>query len=675
MKYALEKMIKIYILPLVCTFLMHCRMLAAQQDTIYIPLEINVEEVEIIGQRSPGVYSDIARAITVVSEGDMENSPIQTINDLIEFLPGVDLRQRGNLDVQADIGIRGGSFDQTLILINGIPANDPQTGHHNLNLPFDYSTIKKIEILKGPGSRVYGANAFSGAINIVTKTGYQNNTNISLTAGQNYYLKTSLSAGHSYKKLAYYIGISGSRSAGYSDNTDFQNFNAFYKGDYVSSIGRLGFQAGFVNKAFGAASFYTPRYPEQFEQIKNRFLALTYSVGKSVKARFYFSWRRHQDRFELFREERYHFSDGYFIKGNDTAAITPGVYYTGHNYHLTNSLYAGMNMVIPHKTGKSSIGLEYHNDHILSNLLGTSLDTSVTVPGEDRGLFTRSADRDLYSIFFEHTRNFKKFYFSGGALLNISDDYGYHASFGVELGKRIQNHSRFFLSMNPSFRLPTFTDLYYNGPVNIGNPDLNPEKAVTVEGGYRLTLRWIGLEISAFDRMGYQIIDWVKLPEEIMYTTKNYNRLITYGFDISAGIKPRLLPGTCEWIKYIYISYGYVSTEKYSGKYISAYALDYLKHKLSARINHQIYHSVGMCWNLTLQDRNGSYTDEEGLENEYKPFLLVNARLYWKPGIPEVFLEASNLFNVEYRDFGSTVQPGFWFYAGVSINLRSSVAH
>jgi vitamin B12 transporter len=170
---ALKRVIRIYALPLLFAFLVRVKILTAQQDTIYIPLEINVEEVEIIGQRSPGVYSDIARAITVVSKDDLENAPLQTINDLIEFLPGVDLRQRGNLDVQADIGIRGGSFDQTLILINGIPVNDPQTGHHNLNLPFDYSTIKKIEILKGPGSRVYGANAFSGAINIVTKTGYQ----------------------------------------------------------------------------------------------------------------------------------------------------------------------------------------------------------------------------------------------------------------------------------------------------------------------------------------------------------------------------------------------------------------------------------------------------------------------------------------------------------------------
>ncbi|HJX70624.1 MAG TPA: TonB-dependent receptor, partial [Bacteroidales bacterium] len=588
---SMKRVVKICVLPLVYSILAYNRPLFAQQDTIYIPQELNVEEVEIFGQRSPGVYSDIARVIAVITKDELEHAPAQTINDLIEFMPNVDLRQRGNLDVQADIGIRGGSFDQTLILINGIPFNDPQTGHHNLNLPFDYSTVEKIEILEGPGSRVYGANAFSGAINIITKTGYQNNTNVSLTAGQNGYLKNSLSAGHSFKRLAYYIGLCGSSSAGYTDNTDFQNFNAFYKGDYQSPFGKFGLQAGFVNKAFGAYSFYTPRYPEQFEQIRNRFVAFTYSTVKPVKIKFYFSWRRHQDRFELFREERYHFVDGYFINGNDTAAYEQGVYYTGHNYHLTNSFYSGLNVVIPGKTGNSSFGLEYHSDHILSNVLGTPLDSSVTVPGEDRGFFTKGANRELYSLFFEHTRDYDRFYFAGGALLNVSNDYGYHACFGLETGKRIKNHSRLFLSANQSIRLPTFTDLYYNGPTNVGNPDLNPEKAVTLEVGYRLSTKWIGFEISAFDRMGYQIIDWVKRPEEDIYFTRNYNRLITYGFDITSGINSRLLPVTGNWLKYIYLSYSFVNTDRSSGKYISAYAFDYLKHKLAARINHQVYRS------------------------------------------------------------------------------------
>ena len=292
---SLKRNIKICVLLPVYSILINNSTLVAQTDTIFIPGKFEVEEVEIIGHRAPGVFSDVARVIDVIDKQELDHAPVQSLNDLIEFLPNIDLRQRGNLAVQADIGIRGGSFDQTLILINGIPFNDPQTGHHNLNLPFELASVEKIEILQGPGSGIYGANAFSGAINIITKTGYVNKTNVSLTAGQNSYFKTGLSAGHSVKNLAYYIGFTGSSSAGY---TDFQNFNVYYQGDYMSPIGKFDFQAGYLNKAFGANGFYTPKYPEQFEQIKNRFVAFSYSTGKSVKTRLFFSWRRHQDRFE-----------------------------------------------------------------------------------------------------------------------------------------------------------------------------------------------------------------------------------------------------------------------------------------------------------------------------------------------------------------------------------------
>jgi vitamin B12 transporter len=669
---SLKRTIKICVLPLVYTIIINNIPLIAQSDTIYISREINVEEVEIIGQRTPGVYSDIARTIAVITKEELDHAPVQTINDLIEFLPNVDLRQRGNLDVQADIGIRGGSFDQNLILINGIPFNDPQTGHHNLNLPFDLTSVEKIEILEGPGSRVYGANAFSGAINIITKSGYTDETDVLLTAGQNSYFKTSLSAGHSFKNLAYYIGFSGSSSAGYTDNTDFQNFNAYYKGDYKSPIGKFEFQAGYLNKAFGANGFYTPRYPEQFEQIKNRFVAFTYSTGKTIKTKFCFSWRRHQDRFELFREERYHLVNGYYIKGSDTASFGPGAYYSGHNYHLTNSFYTGFNTIIPGKSGNSSLGLEYQMNHINSNLLGTSLSEPVAVPGENGVFYTKGASRELFNIFLEHTKNFGWIYISGGGLLNISNDYGYNLFFGGELSKPIKKHGKLFFSVNQSLRLPTFTDLYYNGPTNVGNIDLKPEKAVTFEVGHRMSFNRVKIEISAFDRIGRNIIDWVKLPEEDIYTTKNQTRLVTYGFDITSNINTGLIPAFGSWIKYIYLSYSLVNTDKNSGDYISAYTLDYLRHKLAARINHQIFHSFGLSWDLTLQDRNGTYTDRDGLELDYKPFLLVNARLYWKPGITEIFLEASNLFDVKYRDLGSAIQPGLWLFGGLNVKLGSS---
>ena len=400
-----------------------------------------------------------------------------------------------------------------------------------------------------------------------------------------------------------------------------------------------------------------------------------YSTGKSVKTSLFFSWRRHQDRFELFREERYHFVNGYFIKGVDTAAFGPGIYYPGHNYHLTNSFNTGLNIVIPGKSGNSAIGMEYNANRIRSNVLGASLNTPVAVPGEERGLFTNGAEREIFNFYLNHIQNFGFIYVSLGALLSASNDYGYKTCFGGEISKTIRKHSKLFFTVNQSLRLPTYTDLYYNGPTNEGNLDLKPERATTLEMGNRTSVSWINIEISAFDRIGTNIIDWVKLPEEDKYTTRNHTRLNTYGLNIATGINTGTLPALGTLIKNIHLSYSLINTYKYSGEYISAYALDYLKHKLSGRFDLKVYRTVGLSWNCTLQDRNGTYTDRDGMEHAYKPYFLVNARLYWTPGILEVFLETSNLFNVEYRDLGSIIQPGFWLFAGLNTSLSPSDPH
>ncbi|HBX87582.1 MAG TPA: vitamin B12 receptor, partial [Marinilabiliaceae bacterium] len=95
---------------------------------------------------------------------------------------GVDIRERGPLGMQADVSMRGGSFDQVMILLNGINISDPQTGHHGLNLPVDLESIERVEILRGPAARVYGPNAFDGAINFVTKSSSQNEVYASVSA-------------------------------------------------------------------------------------------------------------------------------------------------------------------------------------------------------------------------------------------------------------------------------------------------------------------------------------------------------------------------------------------------------------------------------------------------------------------------------------------------------------
>ncbi len=671
---SMKRIIKICTLLVTYTLLNREKPVNAQNDTIYVPQKVDLEEVEITGQRTPGIYSNIARLVTVVSNNEISSAPAQSLNDLLEYLPGVDLRQRGVLGVQADIGIRGGSFDQTLILINGIPYNDPQTGHHNLNLPFDLQSIDRIEILEGPGSRVYGANAFSGAVNIITKSGKEKSLGLSLKAGAHNYYSADISAQYSTKNLSNFISFSRTGTTGYISNTDFLCYTGYYKGILQTQFGNIEVQAGYLNKAFGANSFYSSAYPDQFEQVRSNFLGLNYSTGNIIKTNFYFSWRRHHDRFELFREDQYKYTNGFYIRGNDTAEYRPGVYaqsnyYPGHNYHLTDVLISGLNTIIPSKFGISSIGIEYHRDHIYSNVLGTLMNSPIQAPGEERGQFTRSDERDGYNIFAEHTKRIKSFYLSGGVLGSYYKTDGFNVFLGGEISKMFKSKNKLYFSVNQSLRLPTFTDLYYNGPTNIGNPDLKPEKAVTLEGGYKMNFNRMNFRISGFNRFGRDIIDWVKLPEDTKYTTRNYTRLNTYGVELNA----RLNTSDISPVNYLYIDYSYINTYKNSNEYISAYALDYLKHKVTARISNKLYKSLSLDWNFTLQHRNGTYT-YMNTEQDYKTFFLANARIDWKPKFIEIYLEIENLLNTSYRDFGPVVQPGRWIFAGINYKLNFASA-
>ena len=123
----------------------------------------------VVGHRVALPQQSIGHTLDVLTATQIAQLPVATVTEALQYVPGLDLRQRGPRGVQADLSIRGGSFEQVLVLVDGIKLTDPQTGHHTLNIPVPLENVERIEVLKGPGARLYGQNAFAGAINIVTK--------------------------------------------------------------------------------------------------------------------------------------------------------------------------------------------------------------------------------------------------------------------------------------------------------------------------------------------------------------------------------------------------------------------------------------------------------------------------------------------------------------------------
>src|SRR5665647_3904188 len=187
---------------------------------------IQLSDVEI-NANSKKLYSEMGRILTIIDKTEITKNAVTSLDQLLDYVAGVDIRQRGTNGTQADISIRGGSFDQVLVLLNGVNITDPQTGHFNLDIPLNLSDVSRVEILQGSSARVLGPNAFSGAINIVTENNEKRALNAELTGGSFNTFGQSVSGSLGNNKLHTFASISHKSSDGYMTNTDFDLSNAF----------------------------------------------------------------------------------------------------------------------------------------------------------------------------------------------------------------------------------------------------------------------------------------------------------------------------------------------------------------------------------------------------------------------------------------------------------------
>ncbi|HAN77167.1 MAG TPA: hypothetical protein DCQ31_05040 [Bacteroidales bacterium] len=623
----------------------------AQTDTI------KVSEIVISANRTPYVFSDAARTVKLISKAEILSAPVGTVADLLEQFAGVDVRQRGGSGIQADVSMKGGTFEQTLILLNGFRFNDPQTGHHSMNLPIDLNYIERIEILEGPGARIYGPNAFSGAINIVTNSEPKNELMFNATGGQFGFFDLNAALHISSSKSNHFVSGSYKQSAGYTENTDFNVGNFFYSGNFNLKTISLQVQTGYQNKQFGANSFYSAKYPNQFEHTLSNFAAVRAIYNGKIKISPAIYWRRHQDRFELYR--------------NKEGAAS---WYTGHNYHLTNVLSFEVPVSFSTVAGKTNVGFDFTTEGIVSNVLGNLMNEKRKALFETEGYYTKYAERTAFNAYIDHSVRINNFMISAGGSGNyyFNSPFGLQTAFGSELAYNVGKRIKLYASGNQSFRVPTYTDLYYSGPTNVGNPTLVPETSFTAESGLNIYLNNWNVNTSVFNRWGYNLIDWGKenaaLPK---YTSMNLTEVQSLGFDISASYKPQPGNGKIAAIHNFTISYSYIENTKESGDYISYYVMDNLKHKFSTTLKHAIYKKMSASWTVVYQDRAGKYTNfVSNVETEYAPFWLIDGRLFYGIKNFDIYLEANNLLNTSYYDLGNVPLPGRWIKLGVSYKIK-----
>ena len=613
-------------------------------------LQINsydLGEVVITAGRTPIEAQQAARIVTIITKSEIERAPAQNLPDLLRYIAGVDIRQRGPLGAQADISIRGGTFDQTLILLNGVNITDPQTGHHNLNLPIDIESIERIEVLQGPSAKSFGPNAFNGAINIITGNSKPNHIRLSGMLGQYGLYKAAGNISNTIGNFRHFISLNRMSSDGYIKNTDFSGTNIFYQAGYTSKAGAFDFQTGYNKKDFGANSFYSLKFPNQFEATKTEFVSLKYQSNTLIKFAPTFYLRRHRDRFELRR---------------DTMPF---------NHHQTNTAGLNLNAWTTHRFGKTSLGIDLRNENIVSNVLGNTLNVPIEVPNFDGVFYTKYYNRINTSIYAEHSFSWKMLTVTAGAMAHHNSDLkGFSIYPGIDVSYRLNEYFKLYSSANKTLRMPTFTDMFYKSPTQQGNPGLKPEEAITLEGGMKYNNAFLKGHISAFRRWGNNMIDWVKnpSPDSIIWRSMNHTQINFIGVECLVTLTPPKA-GRFERIQAIGLSYAFLQADSNVNNMLSKYALDYLRHQITSSIDVRIAWKINISCRLTYHDRNSVYQDVKGQVVSYKSFWLSDAKIYWKDPHYTIFTEASNIFNARYFDFGGIIQPGVWFRGGIVVDL------
>lgn len=616
-------------------------------------------EVEVTGTRVPMTVSQAARMVTVLDRDDIAAVPAQSVNDLLKYAVGIDVRQRGDMGVQTDISIRGGTFDQITILLNGINICDPQTGHNAADFPVDISEIERIEVLEGPAGRVYGTSSLVGAINIVTRPDLQSGMELRAEGGSYGFFD---GGGHiNLTKGAFSNQFSGgfSRSDGFSRNaagrlnSDFKQAKAFYQGGYAHEKAEVRWHAGFTQKDYGANTFYSAKYDDQFEHTCKYYTAVQAETKGDVyrfKPSVY--WNRSEDRFELVRNRP------------ETVPF---------NYHRTDVYGLNLNNTLETALGKTAFGAEFRNEGVVSTTLGEPLHFPEPAPGG--GEYTAGLNRTNLSFHLEHNILLRGFTLSAGviAVKNTGNEMNFRFYPGVDASWQFARDWKLYASFNTSLRMPTFTELYYSVNGYKADRYLKPEEMKAYEIGVKYLTPGIRGTVSLFHYRGTNLIDWIKdLSEgaDAPWQSVNHAKVNTTGVETSLDVSFDEMLHRTFFIRNLTVSYAYIDQDKKSEPDVqSRYALEYLRHKVVAQANLRVWRNLNLNVSYRWQDRMGNY-EQNGEMVAYEPYSLLDARLSWDTSSYRVYAEANNLLNRTYYDYGNIPQPGIWVRAGAVWRLK-----
>jgi outer membrane cobalamin receptor len=565
-------------------------------------LEPYRQTIVVTAAATPVELGSVTRTLTVITRDQIDALPVDTVADVLRLASSVDVRARGVRGVQTDFAVRGANFGQMLVLVDGVRLNDAQSGHHNGDIPVPLDAVERIEVLYGPGSSLFGADAFGGTVNVITRRAAASPSLI--VQGGSFGLAGGRGeAGFARGAVRQSVSASSARSSGFIYDRDFAT--AIVRSQ--TTVGaNSSVSVSFLRKEFGANNFYGGNAPSR-EWTNQTLLAGDHRFGRVAGWAFAAnaSYRTHGDRF-LFNQEQPLLSD---------------------NIHRTHAALGTLSASTRVGNASFTIGAEAGGDWIRSTNLGDHTTSRGSGFGEWRQPVGGRAQLD--------------------ATLRVDrySEFGTSWSPSVGIGWSPTSAVRLRASSARAFRVPTFTERYYSDPANLARAEVGPERAWAGEGGADLFVPggWL-LQATIFGRADTDVIDWLRPTAAERWRTYNIRDVTTRGLEL--GVRRTFTAGA-----FIQAQYTGLDLDAAAVDQLSKYVLDFAPRSLTAAAAIPLpgRFTVAPRIEYRMRRRSAGTTD----------YLLLDARVGRRFGrLFELFAEGTNLFDVSYQEVAGVAMPG-----------------
>jgi len=569
------------------------------------------DSIVVTGTAEPIPLAEADRDVNVVPLPEKQRELYNSWFDLLQLDPVLDLQQRALGGFQGDLSIRGATFGQTLILLNGLRINDVQTGHFNLDLPIPLEMLSGLEVLKGSGSALYGSDAIGGVVNVLTAPIEPGELRLLAGVG-NFGVNEQhavTSFGHSWWQEE--MAFARDFSSGFMPDRDYRNLSLSSLSTLKSRLGTTSLLFAYSDRPFGANDFYGAAEP-QWERTKTWFASGHQNLGEKTEANF--AYRKHTDLYVYIRDD-------------------PS-YYT--NWHTDESWQGNLRR---HENlplhGVLSYGVEGLAESIHSTNLGI-----------------HSRERGSGYVFYD-LRSVRRYSLSAGIREEVYGGHSVATSPSISGAAWLSGRFKVRASASRAFRLPSFTDLYYSSPSTVGNASLRPESATSYEGGADLYLRTnLHASLTAFDRHDKNLIDYVETAGTSDYQAQNLPPLNFMGVEASVVYEPRA--GQHIAVSFSALHGQYSSPEKIITEYTFNYPV----------------HDAVVEWRGTI-GKNVIGRTRIGVLNrvDTSPYAIWDASAGYATGRVRPFLQLTNITSTIYEEVPLVAMPKRGVIGGVELYI------